>query len=110
MTAFCDLCLKFKCPLWLFVVSRHSVPISGRLNLLVFSICNDLALQYIGCVLVMRLGALVLCITQCVRDDEDTIVFVLVCFMKKQETTCTSFLWTYVNMISDENLMIPVEN
>ena len=70
-------------PLWLVVASQQVVPEFGRLNRLLLSTCNVLAVQARGCVLRVPPGDLVLRITQCVHDDEEIIVFFLVCFRKK---------------------------
>ena len=67
--------LKLIQPLWLVVLSRHGVTVFGCLNCSVFSTCNNLAVQAWGYTFGVPLGDIVLRITWCVRDDEETADF-----------------------------------
>ena len=60
---------------WLVFASQYGVPMFVWHNLLVFSNHNGLDVQYCGCTLGMPSGTLVLCITQCVHDYEEAMVF-----------------------------------
>ena len=63
---------------------RYNVPEFVRLNRSVFLTRNELVVRAQGCAFGMPLGALVLRITRCVRDDKEKMIFRYCVFHKNK--------------------------